>query len=105
MKLTIISKLLRKPKTEILIDLLIKSRLYLMTRQLVDNKELEMLITTTIATLKRNKNKKICGPEEVFKLVKDSLKTDGTRENFSECLRELISNKSVKHNAIYARGC
>ena len=71
--------------------------------QFVDEKELEILIIATIATLKI-KNKK-CGPEEVFNLVKDSLETGLTRENFNECLGDLISNKSVKHNTINSREC
>ena len=41
--------------------------------QLVDEKELGILIIAAIATLKR-KNKK-CGPKELFKLVKDSVET------------------------------
>ena len=40
---------------------------------------------------------------EVFNLVKDPLKT--TRENFNECLGDLISNKPVKHNTINTREC
>ena len=56
-----------------------------------------------IATLKI-KNKK-CGPEEVFNLVKDSLETGLTQENFNECLGYLISSKSVKHNTISSREC
>ena len=71
--------------------------------QFVDEKELEILIIATIATLKI-KNKK-CGPEEVFNLVKISLETGLTRENFNECLGDLISNKSVKHNTINSREC
>ena len=51
-----------------------------------------------MATLKI-KNKK-CEPEKVFNLVKDSLETGLIRENFNECLGDLISNKSVKHNTI-----
>ena len=43
----------------------------------------------TITSLNR-KNKK-SGLEEVFKLVKDSLATGFTRENFNECLGEFIS--------------
>ena len=71
-----------------------------MTPKLVENKELEILITTTIATLKKK-----CGAGEVFKLIKYSWKTGLTRENFNECFCKFISNKSVKHNAIYNRGC
>ena len=62
----------------------------------VDEKELEILIIATIATLKNKK----CGPEEVFNFVKDLLETGLTRENFNKCLGDLISNKSVKHNTI-----
>ena len=47
----------------------------------------------TIATLNR-KNKK-CWLKKVFKVVKDSLETGFARENFSECLGEFISSKSV----------
>ena len=71
--------------------------------QFVDEKELEILIIATIATLKI-KNKK-CGPEEVFNLVKVSLETGLTRENFNECLGNLISKKSVKHITINSREC
>ena len=71
--------------------------------QFVDEKELEILIIATIATLKI-KNKK-CGPEEVFNLVKISLETGLTRENFNECLSNLISNKSVKNITINSREC
>ena len=71
--------------------------------QFVDEKELEILIIATVATLKRKKKK--CGPEEVFNLVKISLETGLTRENFNECLANLISNKSVKHITINSREC
>ena len=67
----------------------------------VDEKELEILIIATIATLKNKK----CGPEEVFNFVKDLLETGLTLENFNKCLGDLISNKSVKHNTINSREC
>ena len=70
------------------------------TSQLVDEKELEIVIAT-IATFKRQ-NKK-CGPKEAFKLVKGSLESCLTKENFNECLGQLVSNKSVKHNAVNQR--
>ena len=79
--------------------------------QLVDEKELGILIAT-IATLKRE-NKK-CGLMEVFKLAKDSVETGlakdwvetgVTRENSNECLGQLISNKSVDHSKINNREC
>ena len=56
--------------------------------QFVDEKELEILIIANIATLKIKIKK--CGPEEVFNLVKDSLETGFTRENFNECLGDLV---------------
>ena len=68
-----------------------------------NEKDLEILIIATIATIKV-KNKK-CGPEDVFSLVKDSLETGPTRENLNECLGYLISNKSVKGNTINSREC
>ena len=71
------------------------------TPQLVDDKQLEVLIVATIATLKR-KNKK-CESEEVFKLDNESLETGFIGENFNECLGERISNKSVEHNIINSR--
>ena len=71
------------------------------TPQLVDKKELEMLIIVIIAILKRKKKK--CGQKEVFNLVKDSLETGFTQENFNKCLGYLISNKSVKHSTINSR--
>ena len=51
------------------------------------------------------KTVEICGPEEVFNIVKDSLETGLTQENFNECLGYLISNKSVKHNTINSTEC
>ena len=71
--------------------------------QLVDEKELEIIIIVTIATLKRKKKKFL--PEEVFNLAKDSLETGFTQENFNECLGYLISNKSMKHNTINSGEC
>ena len=72
--------------------------------QFTDEKELEILIIATIATWKV-KNKKWCGAEEVFNLVKDSLETGLKRENFNECLGDFISNKSLKHNTINSIEC
>ena len=46
-----------------------------------------------------------CGPNKIFKLVKDLLETDLTGEGFNECLSELISNGSVKHSAINSEAC
>ena len=60
---------------------------------MVDENELGILIIATIATLRR-KNKKF-GPKQVSKLVIDSAETGLTKENFNECLGQLISNKSI----------
>ena len=57
------------------------------TPQLLDDRELEILIIATIAAT--SKRKKKCGSEEVFKFVKDSLETVLTRANFDGCLSEL----------------
>ena len=57
-----------------------------------EEKELEML--TSIRTLKRE-NKK-CGNEEVFRLVKDSIDSDITKEDFDRLLEILIKNQPVK---------
>ena len=62
-----------------------------------------MLTITTLATL-RIKNKK-CGPKEVFKLVKDSVEIGLTRENFNECLGQMISNRSVNHRTVNISEC
>ena len=58
-----------------------------------------------IKTLKSYSWPKKCGPKEVFKLVKDSVESGLTRENCNECLRQLISNKSVNHSTINSREC
>ena len=71
--------------------------------QFLDEKELEIIIIATIASLKRKI--KQCGSEEVFNLVKDSLETALTRENVNECFGDLISYKPVKHNTINSREC
>ena len=60
---------------------------------MVDENELGILIIATIFTLRR-KNKKF-GPKQVSKLVIGSAETGLTRENFNECLGQLISNKSI----------
>ena len=71
--------------------------------QLVGDKELEILIMTNIATLKRKIKK--YRSQKVFQLVKDSLENNLTKENLNECFGRLTSNKTVKHNKINSRGC
>ena len=57
---------------------------------IVDNTELQTLISATIQTLKRN-NKR-CGTEEVFQLVLEFLKSDFIKESFDKILDFLIKN-------------
>ena len=57
------------------------------TPQLLDDRELEILIIATIAaTSKRKKN---VDRKKFFKFIKDSLETGLTRANFNGCQSEL----------------
>ena len=69
----------------------------------VNNKDLKILVITSIQTLKRG-NKK-CGREEVYRLVNDSLNKDITREAFELNLNSIIDNHSVNLNVIVKREC
>ena len=68
----------------------------------VEDRELEMLITASIQTLKRG-NKK-CGKDEVFRLFRDSV-DDFTKETFGKVLELLIQNQSVRLNIVGNREC
>ena len=57
-----------------------------------------MLTIASIETLKRQKNK--CGKDEVFKLVKDMIEENITREIFNKTLDCLIQSGSVKCSLI-----
>ena len=61
------------------------------------DKELEMLVITSIHTLKRGKKK--CGREDVYNLVKESLDYEISIENFSETLNSLIDSSDVNIHA------
>ena len=61
---------------------------------IIDDKEIEMLIIASIETLKRQKSK--CGKDEVFKLVKDTTEENITRDIFDKALESLIESGSVK---------
>ena len=61
------------------------------------DKELEMLVITSIHTLKRGKKK--CGREDVYNLVKESLDYNIYIENFSETLISLIDSSDVNIHA------
>ena len=50
----------------------------------IDDKEIELLIIAWIETLKRQKSK--CGKDEVFKLVKDTIEENITRDIFDKVL-------------------
>ena len=60
----------------------------------VEEKDLEMLIISSIQTLKRE-NKK-CGNEEVFNLVKDSVDVVIKKEVFNNLLDILVQKESIK---------
>ena len=65
------------------------------TPQLVYENE---IWTAIIATLKKKQQKMWTGGSH-------SLEAGLTRENFNECLGELISNKLVKYNTVNRREC
>ena len=52
------------------------------TPALVEDKEIQLLIVASIATLKKSSKK--CGRNEVFDLVQSSLDSDITRETFEK---------------------
>ena len=70
---------------------------------IIDDKEIEVLINASIETLKRQKSK--CGKDELFKLVKDMIKENIIREVFDETLDSLIEGGSVKCRLISNRTC
>ena len=55
---------------------------------IIHDKEIEVLIFAWIKTLKRQKTK--CGKDEVFKLVKNTIKDNITRDIFDKTLDSLI---------------
>ena len=69
----------------------------------IDNKEIELLIISSIETLKRQ-NKK-CGKDEAFGLVKDYLDQAITMESFEKSLELLKASHSVKCNIISNSTC
>ena len=60
----------------------------------VEEKDLEMLIISSIQTLKREN--KECGNEEVFNLVKDSVDGVIKKEVFNNLLDILVQKESIK---------
>ena len=51
-------------------------------RNIINDKEIEVLIFASIETLKREKSK--CSKDEVFKLAKDTIEENITREIFDK---------------------
>ena len=72
-------------------------------RNIIDDKEIEVLIIASIETLKRQRSK--CGKDKVFKLVKDTVEENITRDIFDKTLDSLIENGSVKCSFISNRTC
>ena len=68
---------------------LFKEKIFLSTYKIAD-KEIEVLIIASVETLKRQKSQ--CGIYEVFKLVKDTIKENITREIFDKTLESLIES-------------
>ena len=68
---------------------------------IIDDKEIEVIIMAFIETLKRQKSK--CDKDEVFKLVKDE--TEENLEKFSRNFDSLIKSGSVKCSLISNRTC
>ena len=55
---------------------------------IIEGRDLETLIVTSIETLKRSYKK--CGKEEVLHLVQESVDSEVTKEHFEELLDKLI---------------
>ena len=70
---------------------------------IINDKEPEMLVITSIYTIKRGKKK--CGREDVYNLVKQSLDYEISVENLSETLNSLIDSKLIDVNTSRNREC
>ena len=70
---------------------------------IIDDKEIEVLIIASNDTLKRQKNE--YGKDEVSKLVKDAIEENITRDIFDKTLDSLIESGSVKCSFISNRTC
>ena len=68
-----------------------------------EDKEIEMLIIASIATLKRSIKK--CGRNEVFDLIQSSPDSDITFETFDELLQDIIEVNAVKLQTVGEREC
>ena len=70
---------------------------------IIDDKEIEVLIITSTETLKSQKSK--CGKDEVFRLVKTIIEENITREFLGKTLDSLIKSGSVECSLISNRTC
>ena len=61
---------------------------------IIDDKEIEVLIIASIETLKSQESK--CGKDEVLKLVKNMIEENITRDIFNKTLDSLIESCSAK---------
>ena len=68
---------------------------------IINDKEIEVLIIASIETLKRRKSK--CEKDEVFKSVRDTIEENITIEIFDKTLDSLIESGSVKCSLISNR--
>ena len=69
----------------------------------INEKELALLLISSIQTLKRSKKK--CGREELYGLLKESVETEISPESFHETLNLLVENGSVIINTFRNREC
>ena len=69
----------------------------------IDDKEIELLIITSIETFIRQNKKR--GKEDVFALVKDYLEEAIAMESFEKYLALLQASNSIKCNVISNRTC
>ena len=70
---------------------------------IINERELEVLITTSIHTLKRGKKK--CGREDVYNLVKESLDYEIPIDDYHKTLNSLVESKSVVVNTSKNQEC
>ena len=70
---------------------------------IINERELGVLIITSIHILKRGKKK--CGREDVYSLVKESLDYEISIDNYHKTLNSLIESKSVVANTRKNQEC
>ena len=70
---------------------------------IINERELEVLIITSIHTQKRGKKK--CGREDVYDLVRESLDYEISKDDYHKALNSLIESKSVIVNTRKSQEC